>query len=145
MKEKNLIKTIQLLKKKNLTDEQSFELESLLNNRTEEIKALNFFFNLYNEFENNLFYAREWRKPLMIKSFTKWVKILEQHLNKILRTKTTTLQNMLFHFQAYKEAQLTIFQDEEDSIISITDYQAECWQKYIDILIFELEQTGYYN
>ena len=145
MKEKNLIKTIQLLKKKNLTDEQSFELESLLNNRTEEIRALNFFFNLYNEFENNLFYAREWRKPLMIKSFTKWVKILEQHLNKVLRTKTTTLQNMLFHFQAYKEAQLTIFQDEEDSIISITDYQAECWQKYIDILIFELEKVGYYK
>lgn len=145
MKEKDLIKTIQLLKKKNLTDEQSFELESLLNSRTEEIRALNFFFNLYNEFENNLFYAREWRKPLMIKSFTKWVKILEQHLNKILRTKTTTLQNMLFHFQAYKEAQLTIFQDEEDSIISITDYQAECWQKYIDILILELEKNGYYK
>lgn len=145
MKEKDLIKTIQLLKKKNLTDEQSFELESLLNSRTEEIRALNFFFNLYNEFENNLFYAREWRKPMMVKSFTKWIKILEQHLNKVLRTKTTTLQNMLFHFQAYKEAQLTIFQDEEDSIISITDYQAEFWQKYIDILIFELEQNGYYN
>ena len=145
MKEKDLIKTIQLLKKKNLTDEQSFELESLLNSRTEEIKALNFFFNLYNEFENNLFYAREWRKPMMVKSFTKWSKLLEQHLNKVLRTKTTTLQNMLFHFQAYKEAQLTIFQDEEDSIISITDYQAECWQKYIDILINCLEQNGYYK
>ena len=145
MEEKNLIKTIQLLKKNNLTDAQSFELESLLNSRTEEIRALNFFFNLYNEFENNLFYAREWRKPMMVKSFTKWVKILEQHLNKILRTKTTTLQNMLFNFQAYKEADLTIFQEEEDSIISITDYQAECWQKCLDILIFELEQNGYYK
>ena len=145
MEEKNLIKTIQLLKKKNLTDEQSFELESLLNNRTEEIRALNFFFNLYNEFENNLFYAREWRKPLMIKSFTKWSKLLEQHLNRLLRTKTTTLQNMLFHFQAYKEAQLTIFQDETDSIISITEKQFECWEKYFDTLINCLEQNGYYK
>ena len=81
----------------------------------------------------------------MIKSFTKWNKLLEQQLNKVLRTKTTTLQNMLFNFQAYNEADLTICQEEEDSIISITDYQAECWEKYIDILIFKLEQTGYYK
>lgn len=145
MEEKNLIKTIQLLKKKNLTEEQGNELQELLNNNTEETKALKFFFNMYNEFENNLFHSREWRKPLMIKSFTKWSKLLEQQLNKVLRTKTTTLQNMLFNFQAYNEADLTICQEEEDSIISITDYQAECWEKYIDILIFKLEQTGYYK
>lgn len=145
MKEKNLIKTIQLLKKSNLAEEQHNELQKLLNNNTEETKALKFFFNMYNEFQNNLYYSREWRKPQMIKSFTKWSKLIEQQLNKVFRTKTTTLQNMLFNFQAYNEADLTIYQEEEDSIISITDYQAECWEKYIDILIFELEQTGYYK
>ena len=51
MEDKNLIKTIQLLKKRNLTEEQHNELEELLNNKTEEAKALNFFFNMYNEFQ----------------------------------------------------------------------------------------------